>query len=115
MATAYLNDGNEKIACEGCGKPRSQCTCGCRTCSGGMPNLTINIDSNNKRGYNTLNPGSIERDTMVYPVQPTVVSTPSSNTSYNDVTNKPIGVPDTRKNAYIAPAKKKRVFLPEFL
>lgn len=109
----YLNDDDEKIACQGCGKMKSQCTCGCRHCGGmSTPNLTINIDSNNRKGYNTLNPGNIERDTLVYPMQAQVVT----NTEETIVPNVlPTSDVTHKKNVATPRIKKKRVFLPEFL
>ena len=105
-----LNDDKEQMACTGCGKPKSACTCGgCRSCNAAMPNLTINIGSNNKKGYNTLNPASIERETLVYP------STGIEQESIPTAGSESIVTPTKSSAQSTYKPRKKRVFLPEFL
>lgn len=125
----------EQMACSGCGQPKNDCTCGCSSCKGREVVNVINVGSNNHEGYNTLNPGQIERTTDRYPVPAQVVSPSVVNpqivapgvyssplvanaaaSANSTTTTKAL---ETTNPAAPLPAlktvKKQRVFFPEFL
>lgn len=130
MATTRLYD---EIACDGCSDGTAKTDdCGCVGKKVSSPNIIVNVGSNNRDGYNNLNPGQIERDRMFYPMQqqvvqpnivqpnvvnPTVLSTPVVTTSGQVITTQGVNrvLPNTTPLNYTTRQTKQRIFYPEFL
>lgn len=123
MATARLA---EDLACDGCADGTAKTDdCGCNGKKVGSPNIIVNVGSNNRDGYNNLNPGQIERDRLFYPMQqqviqpnvvsPTLVSQPIVTTPGAVVAQGGRIPANTTPLNYASKQKVQRYFYPEFL
>lgn len=118
--TTHLSD-NGKFACNGNTPNMDSKDCGCG-CGGKnknqSPSIVVNVGSNNKEGYNTLNPGSIDKTVIAYPAGQRPAITGTANSSV--VAQSPIvrAKPDNVLVPTTYPAKQikvKHIFHPEFL
>jgi hypothetical protein len=108
LSDQYNDNGEpqDDIACQ-CG--RKNCGCG-----GALPPIIVNVDSNNREGYNTLNPGSIER--YAYPVNAqSVYTTPLVQTTTGQVATTANTTQQQKQIVLPVTPKPKRHFFPEFL